>query len=76
MARDYSYDKKYESSPQQKKNRAQRNAARRLLIKRDGAAAVKGKDVDHIKHVASGGTNKMTNLRIRSIHANRADNGH
>lgn len=45
--RDYSYDKKYESSPEQIKRRASRNAARRRVQASRGASSVKGKDVHH-----------------------------
>jgi hypothetical protein len=41
MARDYTYDTKYQSSPQQIKNRVIRNKARRHAIKKNGAAAMK-----------------------------------
>lgn len=33
-------------------------------------------EVDHKKHVATGGTNAPSNLRARPESANRADNGH
>lgn len=45
--RDYSYDKRYESSPEQKKKRAARNAARRRLIRSRGRSKLKGKDIHH-----------------------------
>jgi len=70
MARDYAYDKKYESSPKQIAARASRNKARRLMIKAHGSAAVKGKDVDH-KDGNPMNENKR-NLHITSIHYNRA----
>ena len=35
-----------------------------------------GKQIDHIKALAAGGTSSMGNLRLRSIKANEADNGH
>lgn len=66
----------YQGRPEQIRNRAKRNAARRLMIKKRGKAAVAGKDVDHKRHLANGGSNRMSNLRIRSKSANRADNGH
>lgn len=71
--RDYSYDTKYESSPQQMKNRAARNKARAEVVKKLGAAAVRGKDVDHKRPLALGGSNSARNLRVRSIAANRGD---
>ena len=67
--RDYSYDKKYESSPAQIKRRASRNAARRRAIAARGRAALKGKDVDHVN--GSPLDNRPKNLRITSKHYNR-----
>lgn len=64
---------KFHSSPTARKNRSARNKARRLMVKAKGAAAVAGKDVDHKKKLRSGGSNSMSNLRIRSIKANRGD---
>lgn len=70
MARDYTYDTKYESSPEQKRHRAQRNKARRLMIKKHGSAAVKGKDIDH--HDGNPMNNSTRNLKITTKHYNRA----
>lgn len=67
--RDYSYDKKYESSPEQIKRRASRNAARRRLIARRGRAALKGKDVDHKNQNPL--DNRSSNLRVESKKKNR-----
>ena len=47
--------------------------ARRAMVKRYGAAALKGKDVDHITPLQAGGTNQPSNWRIRSVHSNRGD---
>lgn len=72
--RDYSYDTEYESSPEQKAHRAARARARYFMIKRFGKQALEGKDVDHIKAVEGGGSGDApSNLRIRSIAANRGD---
>lgn len=54
---------------------ARRHRARRSVEKRLGKNAVKGKDVDHIKPVKSGGSNESSNLRVRSVAANRSDGG-
>jgi 5-methylcytosine-specific restriction endonuclease McrA len=70
--RDYSYDKKYESSPKQRAARVERDLARRELSKEGKVSKGDGKDVDHIKPVSKGGTNKRTNLRAISASANRA----
>lgn len=47
--------------------------ARRLLTKKMGIAALKGKDVDHRVSIKSGGKNTPGNLRLRSPRANRGD---
>lgn len=70
MARDYTSDTKYESSPKQKKNRAQRNAARRKLMKEGKVHKGDGKDIDHV-HGLSGG-NVASNLKVKSKHNNRS----
>ena len=70
--RDYSYDKKYQSSPEQKKKRAQRNAARATMIKAGKTKVGDGKDVDHKKPLKNGGSNKRSNLRVVSKKANRS----
>lgn len=41
------------------------------MIKKHGAPALKGKEVDHKKMLATGGGNSMSNLQILSIKANR-----
>jgi len=70
MARNYrkEYDN-YHSSSKQKKNRAGRNLARRMMKKRVG---IKGKDVDHKD--GNPRNNSRSNLRVRSKSANRSDN--
>ena len=67
--RDYSYDKKYESSPEQIRRRASRNAARRRLIASRGKAALRGKDVDHKNQNPL--DNRSSNLRVESKKKNR-----
>lgn len=63
----------YQGTEEQKKNRAQRNKARRLMVREGKAAKGDGKDVDHITPLRSGGTSTKSNLRIRSKSANRSD---
>lgn len=70
MARDYTYDTAYESTPEQKKRRAGRNRARRLMIKEGKVRKGDGKDVDHKNHNTT--DNSKSNLRIMSKHKNRS----
>ena len=67
--RDYSYDKRYESSPEQIRRRASRNAARRRAIASRGLSAVKGKDVDHKN--GNPLDNRASNIRVESAKKNR-----
>ena len=77
MARDYKMEyANYQGRPDQIKKRGMRNQARALMIKKKGKAALNGKDVDHKHKLGKGGSNAMSNLRIRSIKSNRSDNGH
>ena len=64
------YDKKYQAQPAQVKKRVARNAARRLMIKKHGKAALKGKDVDHKRGTEAG--NGAKNLKIMYRSKNRA----
>lgn len=70
--RNYSYDAEYEKSRKQVKNRVARNKARRQMTKTKGKAAMRGKDVDHKRPLAKGGSNKRSNLRLLSKSKNRA----
>lgn len=64
--------RKYNSSPEQKKRRAERNTSRAKMVKAGKVKKGDGKDVDHKnKNTASQGKG---NLRVRSVAANRADN--
>ena len=67
------YDRKYQARPEQVKKRVARNAARRLMIKKHGKAALKGKDIDHKRGTKAG--NGSSNLRIMNRSANRARKG-
>ena len=51
-----------------------RKQARRIMERKYGKAALKGKDVDHIKPLDKGGTNTLSNLRLVSINKNRSRN--
>ena len=63
--------KAYGARPEQKKNRAARNAARRELMKAGLVKKGDGKDVDHKKPISKGGTNARSNLAVKSASANR-----
>jgi 5-methylcytosine-specific restriction endonuclease McrA len=72
MARDYEKEyREYHSKPEQKKNRAQRNAARREMEEEGRVRKGDGKDVDHKRAIRNGGTNAASNLRITSKSENR-----
>lgn len=72
MARDYKKEyAEYHSRPEQKKNRAQRNAARREMEERGLVRKGDGKDVDHKKPIDRGGSNDVSNLRVLSRAKNR-----
>jgi 5-methylcytosine-specific restriction endonuclease McrA len=57
----------YHSKPEQKKNRAARNAARRKM----GLKVGDPREVDHKKPLSKGGSNSKKNLRIVSRTTNR-----
>lgn len=63
----------YHSKPEQKKNRAKRNAARKKLEREGRVKKGDGKDVDHKRKLRSGGSNNDSNLRVRDRHSNRGD---
>jgi len=70
--RDYNKEDKHENSPTQVKNRVARNRARRLMEKKGKVKKGDGKEVDHIKMLAEGGSRtNPKNLRVISRHANR-----
>lgn len=72
MARDYRAEyAKYHARPEQKKNRAARNAARAKMAKAGKVKKGDGKDVAHVKAMDKGGTNG-TGLRVESRSTNRS----
>jgi len=72
MPRDYKSEyNNYHSSAEQKKDRAGRNGARRMLKKKYGSSLL-GKDVDHKDRNPR--NNNMSNLRLQSKSVNRARN--
>lgn len=66
--------RKYNSSPLQKKRRAERNAARAKMAKAGKVHKGDGKDVDH-KNMNTA-NNSTKNLRVQSQAKNRARNTH
>jgi len=60
----------YHSKPSQIKRRSSRNKARRLMIKKRGKKAVKGKDIDHRDKNPT--NNSLSNLRIQKKSVNRS----
>lgn len=83
MSRDYKKEyAQYHGKPEQIKQRAERVKAQRLVDKTgkdangNGKADKReGKDIDHKKPLRNGGKTTKSNLRIRSIKANRSENG-
>ena len=74
-ARNYKREYKlFHSKPLQRAKRSKRVLARRKMVKRLGKKAIAGKDIDHKDGNAL--NNGDSNLRVRSINKNRADNGH
>ena len=70
MKKERDYKKEYEtyhSKPEQKKNRAMRNAARKKM----GLEVGDPREVDHKKPLSKGGSNNKNNLRVVSQKTNR-----
>ena len=66
--RDYKKEyREYHARPEQKKNRAARNKARRIMGLKKGDP----REVDHVKPLDKGGGNGRSNLRIVSRKVNR-----
>lgn len=62
----------YQGTPEQKRNRAKRNAARREMKRLLGKSAIAGKDIDHKIPLSKGGGNGRSNLQVTSVHYNRS----
>jgi hypothetical protein len=70
--RDYAKEyREYHGTEEQKKNRAQRNAARREAIKDGRASKGDGTDVDHKKPIRSGGSNAKSNTQVIDAEKNK-----
>ena len=72
--RDYKKEYEWHAQPLQRKLRSMRNQARRAAEKKFGKDVIKGKDIDHIKPLSKGGSNKTSNLRIQDPSVNRSRN--
>jgi hypothetical protein len=73
MPRNYKTEyQNYQGTEEQKKNRAQRNAARREMERKGAVSKGDGKDVDHKRPIAKGGGNGNGNLRAVPASANRS----
>lgn len=71
MPRDYKKEyENYQGTEEQKKRRAKRNAARRMLMREGKVAKGDGKDVDHKD--SNPNNNSRSNLRVQSKSANRS----
>ena len=71
MKRNYKQEyNNYHSKPSEIKNRASRNKARTIMENIHGGQKIKGKDIDHID--GNPKNNKLSNLRISTIHKNRS----
>lgn len=77
MARDYAKEYAASRTPKRRLANIMRKRARRLEIKKHGEAAVKGKEIDHNRMLATMSSsqlkkaNRSSNLSIKSVHANR-----
>ena len=75
MAKERNYKKEYREyhgTPEQRRNRSERNKARRLMRKELGEAAIAGKDIDHKVPLSRGGSNRRSNLQVTSVSYNRS----
>lgn len=71
--RDYKKEyEKYSGKTQAKKDRAQRNKARRIMTKLGKAHKGDGKDVGHVKAISKGGLSTVYNLQMQSKSENRS----
>lgn len=71
MKRDYAKEyRDYHAKPEQKKNRASRNSARRSLMASNRVRKGDGKDVDHKN--GNPRDNRRKNLSVMSRSANRS----
>jgi len=70
--RDYKDEAKYHAQPEQKKNRAARNKARREAIASGQVKKGDSRDIDHKTPLSKGGSNGKSNRRVVSASSNRS----
>lgn len=66
------YMASYQKTPENVEKRVDRNRARRHAIAAGKVSVGDGKEVDHVKMLAKGGSDSDSNTRVRSASANRA----
>jgi hypothetical protein len=72
-ARNYKQEyARYQGTPEQLKNRAERNRARAIMADKGLVRKGDGKDVDHKKPLVKGGSKTASNYRVVSKSANRS----
>jgi len=64
--------KKYHGKATAKKNRAERNKGRAMMVSAGKAKKGDGKDVGHVKAIGKGGLSQMYNLQMQSKSENRS----
>lgn len=69
IAHEYS---RYQSSKKAKRDRASRNRARREAEREGRVHKGDGKEIDHVRGLASGGSNAKSNTRVVSRKFNRS----
>jgi hypothetical protein len=62
----------YQGTAEQKKNRAKRNKARRIMASKGKVRKGDGKDVTHKRPLAKGGSNSPSNWGVSSKSSNRS----
>lgn len=71
MARNYDSEyKNYHARPEQKKRRAKRNAARKMVEKAKGKSFLRGKDIAHSDNNPN--NNSKKNLKVQEKSKNRS----
>lgn len=74
--RDYKQERKTAAARGETADNPARKKARRIMEKKGAVKPFDGKDVDHKKMLAEGGSTGAGNLRVVSTAKNRSRNGH